>query len=951
MVLDQNKIGEGIIKEYGENKEKLMVKKCSIFILLFFIFSMMTSIKAWTLPLLIFDDFNGDTINSSLWNINDPSDIFTQSGGFLSSDSPPNSAAAEIQSVKTFSGDFEFVLSYENFSSTAFLEDRGDNEFPSVSLWVKLNSSPNVFVRISRRQDYTGGSGGSFVSNDDNTDSSTSSGYLKIQRDGDTINTFFKEASDWISLGNYSDMSTDDAEIEIHITTGVNGDYNVDIDAVYYTDSEISTLYYDSDGDGYGDPYSAIDVISEASGYVVNNTDCDDSDANVHPGVLDTCGDGIDQNCDGYDKVCWTYPVAMTTDTVYTDKEVNFKSEFKVLATIDYSEIYSGYDPETMSGAFTFQTYGDLNSDGIEDIVLSPFLTSRNNNDDLDSIGLTVFLFSENKAYVKNGQYLESLVYRVKPREGIIADFNGDGKNDYFAACHGFDEIPFPGEQNILLLSTPEGTLKDFSFSNLPVQNDFTHGAGTADIDKDGDLDIFVVSSGGSEQFDSYFLINDGTGNFIKDASPTRVSQSLIKFCGITSGTNANYSTAKFFDVNGDTFPDLLLPTFYKDNPQNFTEFYHSRIVYNDGNGGFFSNKVFEFPPGGWNEQTNTLNIDPIDINNDGNIDFILSQFPEKGQYHQVLMNDGFGNFEDDTANRIPYQNFDNVDVEDRMFPNRTFFADINSDGYLDMVINSFSGLDAENGATATMIYINNGDGTFLPLQGNKVCSGAAGSSLVPIDFDNDGDIDLIGQNNKGYGEGDNFKGTGVDILLFENEIFTTSNPATWYYDSDNDGYGDPNISMDAVVKPSNYVISNKDCNDYDASVHPQTVDITGDGIDKNCNGSDGATVINSIIIESDLSFDLPDTIYKSLTGDVNLWTDFKFFGDQSGKLIWELEDYGATVSVGNPIAIESDFSFSIQNATYQPALGNKINLEMDFKYFGDQSGKLLWELDNYTIK
>ncbi|MBL6996747.1 MAG: SUMF1/EgtB/PvdO family nonheme iron enzyme [Desulfobacula sp.] len=113
--------------------------------------------------------------------------------------------------------------------------------------------------------------------------------------------------------------------------------------------------------------------------------------------------------------------------------------------------------------------------------------------------------------------------------------------------------------------------------------------------------------------------------------------------------------------------------------------------------------------------------------------------------------------------------------------------------------------------------------------------------------------------------------------------------------------------------------------------------------------GNDG-TSASLITIKSDLSFQLPDTIYKSLTGDISLWIDFKFFGDQGGKLLWELTDYGNTTSAGNSITIASDLSFSIPNAKYQSITGD-INLETNFKFFGDQSGKLLWELDSYTVK
>ncbi|MBW2703345.1 MAG: hypothetical protein JRF33_21210, partial [Deltaproteobacteria bacterium] len=48
----------------------------------------------------------------------------------------------------------------------------------------------------------------------------------------------------------------------------------------------------DADGDGY------ISVECEGG------TDCDDSDASVHPGAEDICEDGIDQNCDGIDPSC-----------------------------------------------------------------------------------------------------------------------------------------------------------------------------------------------------------------------------------------------------------------------------------------------------------------------------------------------------------------------------------------------------------------------------------------------------------------------------------------------------------------------------------------------------------------------------------------------------------------------------------------------------------------------
>ena len=109
-------------------------------------------------------------------------------------------------------------------------------------------------------------------------------------------------------------------------------------------------------------------------------------------------------------------------------------------------------------------------------------------------------------------------------------------------------------------------------------------------------------------------------------------------------------------------------------------------------------------------------------------------------------------------------------------------------------------------------------------------------------------------------------------------------------------------------------------------------------------------SVVNSIIIKSDLSFKLHDAIYKSPSGNTILEAKLKFFGDQNGKLLWEFYDYELKPSANNPVIIDSNFSFKLSNAIFQSITGD-INIETDFKFFGYQTGKYLWELDSYTIK
>ncbi len=63
-------------------------------------------------------------------------------------------------------------------------------------------------------------------------------------------------------------------------------------------DGQVTVWYEDADGDGYGNPDVFVDDCDGPSGWLVDGTDCDDTDPAINPGATEEC-DNDDDNCDG----------------------------------------------------------------------------------------------------------------------------------------------------------------------------------------------------------------------------------------------------------------------------------------------------------------------------------------------------------------------------------------------------------------------------------------------------------------------------------------------------------------------------------------------------------------------------------------------------------------------------------------------------------------------------
>lgn len=312
-----------------------------------------------------------------------------------------------------------------------------------------------------------------------------------------------------------------------------------------------------------------------------------------------------------------------------------------------------------------------------------------------------------------NFEQRETLSMEPGVRKICVADLNADGASDLAVARTSSNRI-------LIFLNKGDGTFRSGDDAVTPSKPEYnTTGLDAGDVDGDGDIDLVSTHlnpktlnvntnlPGGILSV----LINRGNGTFF-NRPPKKRTRLTKNYAGTRT------RDAKLVDIDGDGKLDFLStkerPSY--DDGEGYFRPRQGGIHYNWNQG----NGYFDKTPCELLFRSDFCGIAEVaDFNNDGNVDLLM----KLSDSILIRLNNGLGNFKVDS---------DTIYLKNNLF--RPALGDFDGDKDIDFAV-SLPG-------TRIQFFWNKGDGTFT--SGESVMKGVKAYHLIPFDFENDGDLDVL---------------------------------------------------------------------------------------------------------------------------------------------------------------------------------------------------------------
>jgi len=394
---------------------------------------------------------------------------------------------------------------------------------------------------------------------------------------------------------------------------------------------------------------------------------------------------------------------------------------------------------------------GDFNRDGWPDVFIvggggvpdALFINQQNGT--FVNEAATWFAPAEN----------QPLLYRGNGAN--VGDYNKDNCLDIFVTSHG--DLPGPPEKgkHRLYRNNCNGTFSNVAAAagvNETAPYPDGYGAAFGDYDMDGNLDLWVGGwhlDNSGDSLGTRLFHNNGNGTFTDKSVAAGMVDDRVRGFG-----------AIFVDTDDDRYPELLVTG----------DFGSSRYCINDRNAPHFrcldpveSDEIV------WNASGTTM----ADFNRDGRMDWYIGGiYPawhdEGPPGSRLYLNQGNDHFVAAPAS---------AGVNDGGWSWGAASPDLDNDGWPDLVqTNGWPDCDDVTGECfdpePTYVWRNNGDGSYTDIHeaANLVHMGE-GRGLMTLDYDRDGDMDVINLTNNG------------PLVLFRNDLIPPGGPtptdANWF--------------------------------------------------------------------------------------------------------------------------------------------------------------------------
>ena len=364
-----------------------------------------------------------------------------------------------------------------------------------------------------------------------------------------------------------------------------------------------------------------------------------------------------------------------------------------------------------------FSVAYDSNSDGLTDVVIATWEQNKPTR---------LILFQQDPAgefkYTNAFEGYEAMCPIIK-----VDDINKDGVEDLVIFELGviYDgDTGFTGQEPRIFLGSKNGipvgtSLLGDAYTLYSAQDSWqtdekvsAKDFAIADIDNDGDLDIWVESTGGMNTTHHFLINNNSTFSVNKDRIRSKVT-------GSKDNDYFRYRRAHFEDLNNDGFVDLIFAQLRDDHITHIDG--SSIVLLNDGNG--FFDQSQNLPQPFFNEGFSAANsISTGDINKDGLKDIVIAherpgtiyepsstRTSGDGNFIQVLIQSKEGSFTDETNTYLQDQSkWETNSPGPYTNPiSNTDFFDINQDGWDDLLINYWNN---QNVAGPTILLNKKGE-------------------------------------------------------------------------------------------------------------------------------------------------------------------------------------------------------------------------------------------------